>query len=106
MQVEPTLRVTSSKLATDTYQGPFVGGMSKLALFAVTGTAPPEQPAEALESVDFTEVDIFANGVNIQIDAGGETGQFSPTALVLALTSGLVLSQMAGLAVRVTPFLP
>jgi hypothetical protein len=54
-----------------------------------------------LRSIDFTSVDITGRGVWVTIERGGQMGKASLRAIVITLTSGIVLIQFAGAIVQV-----
>lgn len=100
MQVEGWVTTTTHDLPYMTHSGAFLNGKSVVSSFAIGPVNSPSSVSGAVD-VDFTVVDMIANGINVRVDTGGLVGTFSILALVLAVTSGLVLSQAAGFVVQV-----
>lgn len=101
VQVEPSLLLTSSKLHRSTHSGVFFNGTSSLSLYALPGSEDTPSPADSLDEVQYTVVEVQARGVRINFETGGLVGSFSLRSVILTVTSGLVLSQAAGFAVQV-----
>lgn len=95
--------MTDRELSYLTVPGSFPGSMTPLSAFAVGHSAGTDDPGVTTDAglVDFTLLDLDALGVLLKVSSGGTLGQISITNFVATLTTGLVLSQAAGVFVQV-----
>jgi hypothetical protein len=109
MQVGPVVYSASLELSRTTYPGSIRNGTSLLSAYALPGSqargAQPVADGNSLQSIAFTSVDVTGRGVLLTIERGGQMGRVSLRAIVITLTSGMVLVQFAGAIVQVCPAL-
>jgi hypothetical protein len=104
LQVGPIVYSASSELSRTTYPGAIRNGTSILSAYALPGSEAHTKHAlseDNIQGIDFTAVDINARGIAVTIEKGGQIGRVSLRAIVITLTSGIVLVQFAGAIVQV-----
>jgi len=98
VQLEPIFERTTAPAVVSTFPGAMRNGRSTLDLFSLLLNTTTVD----VSTVDFTTTSRASNGIAFEFSVGGEIGKFDIGALIIALTSGLVLSSLAGTLVQVS----